>query len=122
VAQQAGHEPLGHHGQAVGIVGVVEGVGVALEQRQVGVHARSLDAGQGLGHEAGVDAAALGHLLHHQADGHDGVGHGEGVGVAQVDLVLAGGVLVLGVLDGDAHLLEGEHGPLAQVARPRRWR
>jgi len=24
--------------------------------------------------------------------------------------VLAGGVLVLGVLDGDAHLLQGEHG------------
>jgi len=31
--------------------------------------------------------------------------------------VLAGGVLVLGVLDGDAHLLQGEHGAGAQVAR-----
>ena len=55
-------------------------------------------------------------LLDHQPDRHHGVGHGQGVGVAQVDLVLAGGVLVLGVLDGDAHLLQGEHGPLAQVA------
>ena len=57
-------------------------------------------------------------LLDHQPDRHHGVGHGQGVGVAQVDLVLAGGVLVLGVLDRDAHLLEGEHGPLAQVAGP----
>ena len=39
----------------------------------------------------------------------------EGVGVAEVDLVLARRVLVLGVLDRDAHVLEGEHGPLAQV-------
>src|SRR6202035_1336433 len=39
------------------------------------------------------------------------------VGVAEVDLVLAGGVLVLGVLDGDAHLLEREHAALAEVAR-----
>ena len=52
---------------------------------------------------------SLGDLLHHEADRHDGVGHREGVGVAQVDLVLAGGVLVLGVLDRDAHLLEREH-------------
>ena len=39
---------------------------------------------------------------------HDGVGHGEGVGVAQVDLVLARRVFVLGVLDADAHLFERE--------------
>ena len=64
-----------------------------------------------------MDAVALRRLLHDQADRHDGVGHGQRVGVAQVDLVLAGGVLVLGVLDGDAHLLEREHAPLAEVAR-----
>ena len=117
VAQQSGDEPLGHLGQAEGIPGVVERVGVAFEERKVGVHARALDAGEWLGHEACVHALALRGLLHHQAHGHDGVGHGERVGVAQVDLVLARGVLVLGVLDGDAHLLQGEDAALAEVAR-----
>lgn len=87
------------------VTGVAEGVGVALEEREVGVHARALDAGQRLGHEGGVDAPLLGQLLHHLAHRHDRVGHGEGVGVAQVDLVLARGVLVLAVLDGDADVL-----------------
>ena len=39
-----------------------------------------------------------------------------GVGVAQVDLVLAAGVLVLGVLDRDTHLLE-HRGPNAGAGR-----
>jgi len=36
--------------------------------------------GERLGHEAGVDALLAGHLLHHQADRHEGVGHGERIG------------------------------------------
>ena len=58
--EQAGHELLGHLGQAVGVVGVVEGVVVALEERHVGVHPRALHAGQRLRHEAGVDALLAG--------------------------------------------------------------
>ena len=65
----------------------------------------------------GEGALLARHLLDHHAGGHDGVGHGERVGVAQVDLVLAPRILVLGVLDGDAHLLEHEHRAPAQVAR-----
>ena len=42
--------------QAVRVARVVEGVGVALEQREVGVHARALHAAERLGHERGVDA------------------------------------------------------------------
>jgi len=56
VAQQPGDEPLGHVRQAAGSVEVDERVGVTLEERHVGVHARSLDAGQWLGHEAGEHA------------------------------------------------------------------
>ena len=41
-------------------VGVDEGVGVAPEQGHVGVHARSLHAGQRLGHEAGEHALLAG--------------------------------------------------------------
>src|SRR5688572_32323448 len=40
-------------GQLVGRTGFVEGVEVALEQRQVGVHAGSGVLGERLGHEAG---------------------------------------------------------------------
>jgi hypothetical protein len=76
-----------------------------------------LDAGEGFGHEARLDVLLAGDLFDHEPDGHDGVGHREGVGVAEVDLLLAGRVLVLRVLDRDAHLLEGEHGAATQVAR-----
>lgn len=43
--------------------------------------------------------------------------HGKGIGVTQIDLVLGGAVLMMGVLDGNAHLLEREHGIAAQIAR-----
>ena len=80
------------------------------------MHPRALDARQWLRHEGGEDTLLARHLLDHHAGGHDGVGHGERVGVAQVDFVLATGVLVLGVLHGDAHLLEHEHGAPTEVA------
>ena len=106
VVQQAGDEPAGHLGEPVAVALVDERVALALPQRDVGVHARTLHAPERLGHEGGEHALLARHLLDHHAGRHDGVGHGERVGVAQVDLVLAAGVLVLGVLDGDAHLLE----------------
>ncbi len=81
------------------------------------MHARALHAGERLRHETGVDALALRGLLHHEPDGHHGVGHRERIGVAEVDLVLARRVLVLGVLDGDAHLLEREDTALTEVTR-----
>jgi len=68
-----------------------------------------------LGHEARVHAALVGNLLDDEADCHHGVGHGQGVGVAEVDLVLARRIFVLGVLNRDAHVFEGEHGALAQI-------
>ena len=48
---------------------------------------------------------------------HDRVGHRQSVGVAKIDLVLARGIFVLGVLDADAHLFECEHGVTAQLTR-----
>ena len=49
------------------------------------------------------------HLLDDEARGHDVVRHGQRVRVHQVHLVLAGGGLMVGRLDGDAHLAEVEH-------------
>ncbi len=101
----------------VGGVGVEEGVAVAGEERLVDVHARAVLAEDRLGHEGRVDAVLERHLLDDEAIGHGVVGHGHGVGVAQVDLVLGRGDLVVAVLDADAHLLEHEGRLAAQVAR-----
>ena len=81
------------------------------------MHARTLDVREGLGHEARRDAGLARQFLDHVSHRHDGVGHGQRVGVAQVDLVLTRRVLVLGVLDADAHLFEGQDGPTAQLTR-----
>ena len=54
--------------------------------------------------------AGDGFVLDQQAVGHDGVRHGEGVRVAEVHFVLAGGGLVMAEGDADAHLFEGHDG------------
>ena len=100
-----------------GAPGLVEGVAVALEERQVGVHAGAGVLGERLGHEGGVDALLERDLLDDRAEGHDVVGGGQGVGVAQVDLVLARGALVVAELHRDAHRLEHGDRGAAEVVR-----
>ena len=58
-------------------------------------------------------------LLDHVPEGHDVVGGGQRVGVAQVDLLLAGRDLVVAELDRDADPLQREHGLAAEVAGDR---
>ena len=78
------------------------------------VHAAARLVGHGLGHERRVHAVLHGDLFDNQLVGHDGVGHGQGIGEAQVDLMLGRAVLVVRVLHRDAHLLKREHGVAAQ--------
>jgi hypothetical protein len=61
--------------------------------------------GERLGHERRPHPLAEGDLLDQVPEGHHVVGHGQRVGVAQVDLLLAGSALVMAEFDGDAHLL-----------------
>ena len=68
----------------------MESVRVALEKRQMQVHARALHAFKRLGHECGMHVAHRCNLFDNKAEGHDAVSHGECVGVAQIDFVLAG--------------------------------
>ena len=70
-----------------------------------------------LGHERGVDALLDRDLLHDGAEGHDVVGGGEGVGVPQVDLVLAGAGLVVAELHRDAQVFEHAHRAAPEVVR-----
>ena len=81
------------------------------------VHAGAVLAGDRLGHEGGVHAVGVRDLLDRKAVGHDDIGHLARLGVAQIDLVLRGSDLVVRVLDGDAELLEREHGLATKVAR-----
>ena len=79
------------------------------------MHARAELVGEGLGHEGRQAALLQCDLLDDGAEGHDVVRHGQGVGEAQVDLVLTGAALVVGELHRDPHLLEHEDGVAAEV-------
>ncbi len=95
--------------------GVVERVGVALEQRLVHVHSAAGLAVHRLGHEGRVEVVELRDLLDDQAVGHHAVGHLERLVVAKVDLVLARADLVVAVLDLDSEALERPNRLVAQV-------
>ena len=88
---------------------------LAAEQRLVGVHPGAVLAEQRLGHEGRVQPVLHRVFLDRDPVGHAVVGHLHRVGVAHVDLVLAGADLVVGVLGVDPQLLEREHGLAAQV-------
>ena len=79
------------------------------------VHARAVFAEQRLGHERRVQPVLHRVFLDRDPVGHAVVGHLQRVGVAHVDLVLAGADLVMGVLGVDAELLERQHGLAPQV-------
>ena len=116
-AQQAGDERPADLGELELAARVVEHVPVALEQRHVGVHARARVLGERLGHERRVDALLERDLLHREPERHDVVGRAERVGVAQVDLLLAGCSLVVAELHRDAHVLQHRDRRLAEVVR-----
>ena len=115
VAEQAGDELPADLGELVLRALFVERVDVALEQRHVGVHAAAGLAAHRLGHERGVDALLDRDLFDHGAERHDVVRRGEGVRVAQVDLVLARAALVVAELDRDAEVFQHAHGSPAEV-------
>ena len=117
MAQQAGDELAADLGQLVLRALFVERVDVALEQRHVRVHAAAGLAAERLRHERRVDALLDRDLFDHGAERHDVVGRRERVGVAQVDLVLAGAALVVAELHRDAEVLEHPHRATAEVVR-----
>ena len=106
MVEQSGDEAVRLLGQAAWIVGVVEGVFAVAEQGHVGVHTGARYPEDRLGHEGGVEAVALGQGLDRQLKGHDVVGGVEGLGVLEVDLMLALGALVVAGLDLKVHLLQ----------------
>ena len=110
-----GDEALGDVAEVIGVGLAEDRVVVAAEQRLVHVHAAAVLAVERLGHEGRVHAVVGRDLLDDEARDHDAVGHEEGLVVVRVDLVLRRRHLVVRGLHGDAELVEGAHGLLAQV-------
>ena len=71
----------------------------------MGVHPAAVQTLNRLGHERRQEAVPVGDVAHDELEGGQVVGRDQGVGVAQVDLVLARGHLVVGRLDLEAHCL-----------------
>jgi len=99
------------------VVLVVEGVLAVLEQREVRVHARAVDARDRLGHERRVEVVLCGDGADDGAEGADVVRRRERVVVFEVDLVLAPGNLVVARFDLEAHILEAVDDVTSNVAR-----
>ena len=106
VLDNAGDELAAGFGEADFVIRIVERVSVAFEQGEVRVHRRALEVRERLGHKCCVHAVDLRDGLDQVAEGQNVVCHGQRVGVAQVDLLLAWGSLVVGELGDNAHVLQ----------------
>ena len=102
VFQYPGDVVFGDLGKVIFVVDIEESVSLALEKRLVDMHAAAVDAEGRLGHEGGIDAVSKGNLLDHQAIGHHVIGHGHGICIPHIYLMLAGGYLVMGILNAYA--------------------
>ncbi|MBA7709684.1 hypothetical protein ES703_118606 [subsurface metagenome] len=80
------------------------------------MHAAAIDAENRLGHEGSINSVFQGYLLDHQTVGHHVVSHGQGISVPHVYLVLAGGNLMVGILNTNTHLLQVENRLFPQVS------
>ena len=115
VLEHTGNEVACGLGQLVFGTGFEERVGVAFEEGEVGVHAAAGVLGEGLGHEGCIHAERVGDFLDDGAEGHDVIGGLQGIGVAQVDFILAGAGFVVAEFDGDTDFFEHGHCLAAEV-------
>ena len=63
-----------------------------------------------LWHERGINAVLDGHLFDRQPERHHIVRHGQSIGIAKIDLVLARSYLVVRILHRDPQLLKSVDG------------
>ena len=89
MSEQSGNEAVRQFRQAVLAAFLIEGIGVVLEQREMQMQSRAIVRFERLRHEGGVDVVLHCNFLHGEPGRHEVVRHGQCVGVAQVELVLA---------------------------------
>ena len=85
---------------------IEEGVCVTLKKRHVSVHTGSRVLGEWLWHESRVDALFDGNLFDYSAEGHDVIGHRQGICISQVDFILTRATFVVTKFHRNAELLE----------------
>ena len=117
--QDTGHVVLGDVGEMVPLVGLApkDVVAVVVEQRLMQKHGAAVLARQRIGHKGGVATALVSLLFNDELGRGNGVGHAQGLGVAQAHAVLRATGGVEGVLHGHGHLLERKDRVATQVAR-----
>ena len=93
------------------VVGVAEevGAGARVGQAHVEMGARSPGLGIGLGHEGGQQARLLGHLLDHETEKREPVGHLQCRRVVEIELELPVAALVVKAEHPEAGLVHGLH-------------
>ena len=85
------------------------------------MHAAAVLSEDRFGHKGGIDPFGSGNLFDDQTIGHSHIGHGQPLGITQVDFMLAGGHLMVAVFDFDTHGLQGENGLPSQVSTQIEW-
>ena len=86
---------------------IEEGVLITLEKRLMGVHAASILSENRFRHEGGIDTMPQGDFLNNESVGHRIVRHGEGIGIAEVDFMLAGSDFMMTVFHMNSHGFQG---------------
>ena len=105
VFQQAAQELVGEAGQPQGAAGIDKAVASAIPEGEVQVAAVAGELGKGFGPEAGPQAVALRQGGHHHPKECMPIGGGERIGKGPVDLKLAVGVFVIGLVGSPAKTL-----------------
>ena len=103
--QQAAQELVGEAGEPQGTAGIDKPVAAAIPEGEVQVAAVAGELGKGFGPEAGPQAMALRQGGHHHPKEGMPIGGGERIGKGPVDLKLAVGVLVVGLVRSPAKTL-----------------
>ena len=84
---------------------IEEGILITLEKGLMGMHATSILAKNGFGHEGRIDTMSQCNLLDNEAIGHCIICHCQGIGVTEVDFVLAGCHLVVAIFHIESPML-----------------
>ena len=100
------HKALGHIPTVPGFDGNID------------VHTVPAFPGDGLGRKVGVQAISLGHRLDNGLEVNGVVCRGQGVGVAEIDLILPGAFLMVGTLGKNTHALQGQTNLPADILPP----
>ena len=92
----------------------MEGIGLAFKQAKVRVHSGAREILKGLGHKRCPYIGIRGHLLNNAPEGHNIIRHGQHIGVAEIDFLLARRGFVVAKFGGDAERFQRQHGAAAK--------